>query len=327
MFGDEYPEMADQLRANVSRFSAYKANYVRQAFDDNARQFSGKDLDDANRATINQFRRWTDAELTTAGARARTAKQFTEFNEPDRRELFPCLKWLPSRAVNPRQSHAMFWGGVWRKDDDFWKRHQPGTEWNCMCDLEECDDAPQEPEKYSRENEPKVPKGFEQEPYGDKGQKSNNPYHTGKVFNDNVGYIAKASADTWEKTKPTIRDIIREQHENYTKIYTTSIGDVLVDDITMIEVSKGSATDVSYFLKQEIAKNITHYIDKLQELNPEDVDLTHNNKNNKFYKRKKQFVKEQGMKVFNLTLNGIEYTIKMGEFMNGKGYHLYTILG
>lgn len=177
VFGDEYPEMADQLRANVSRFSAYKANYVRQAFDDNARQFSGKDLDDANRATINQFRRWTDAELTTAGARARTAKQFTEFNEPDRRELFPCLKWLPSRAVNPRQSHMKFYNRVWRKDDTFWDNNAPGTEWNCMCDIEECDDQPTD---NSKVKQPDIPKGLE-----------GNPSVTGEIFTDKASYVTK----------------------------------------------------------------------------------------------------------------------------------------
>lgn len=177
MFGDEYPEMADQLRANVSRFSAYKANYVRQAFDDNARQFSGKDLDDANRATINQFRRWTDAELTTAGARARTAKQFTEFNEPDRRELFPCLKWLPSRAANPRQSHMRFYNLVWRKDDTFWDNNAPGTEWNCMCDIEECDDQPTD---NSKVKQPDIPKGLE-----------GNPSVTGEIFTDKASYVTK----------------------------------------------------------------------------------------------------------------------------------------
>ena len=265
MFGDEYPEMADQLRANVSRFSAYKANYVRQAFDDNARQFSGKDLDDANRATINQFRRWTDAELTTAGARARTAKQFTEFNQDDRRELFPCLKWLPSRAVNPRQSHAMFWGGVWRKDDDFWKRHQPGTEWNCMCDLEECDDAPQEPKDYSRKKEPKVPKGFEQEPYGNKGEKSNNPYHTGKVFNDNVGYIAHTSRTRARKIEHKIADnVLRaETYNNIRNNYGNPVSMQLIDGtpINVIFDSKSSShigNDVvngNDFLLNEITKN------------------------------------------------------------------------
>ena len=177
VFGDEYPEMADQLRAKVSRFSAYKENYVRQAFDDNARQFSGKDLDEANKATINQFHRWTDAELTTAGARARTAKQFTEFNEPDRRELFPCLKWLPSRAVNPRQSHMKFYNRVWRKDDTFWNNNAPGTEWNCMCDIEECDDQPTD---NSKVKQPDIPKGLE-----------GNPSVTGEIFTDKASYVTK----------------------------------------------------------------------------------------------------------------------------------------
>ena len=200
-----------------------------------------------------------------------------------------------------------------------------------MCDLEECDDAPQEPKDYSRENEPEVPKGFEPEPYGDKGQdqESNNPYHTGKVFNDNVGYIAKASADTWEKTKPTIRDIIREQHENYTKIYTTSIGDVLVDDITMIEVSKGSATDVSYFLKQEIAKDIRTYVSKMDLIDPEEkVDLGHNNKKSIFYKRKLKF---ECFKVYSLSIKAnnetYSYILKFGKYKDSENLHLYSING
>lgn len=200
MFGDEYPEMADQLRANVSRFSAYKANYVRQAFDDNARQFSGKDLDEANKATINQFRRWTDAELTTAGARARTAKQFTEFNEPDRRELFPCLKWLPSRAVNPRQSHMRFYNRVWRKDDTFWDNNAPGTEWNCMCDIEECDDQPTD---NSQIKQPDIPKGLE-----------GNPSVTGEIFTDKASYIAKCQNPSVpeDMLKP-----IMKRHEEFVK--------------------------------------------------------------------------------------------------------------
>lgn len=184
MFGDEYPELADQLRANVSRFAAYKSNYVKTAFEDNSKAFSGDDLKTANEATKNQFRAWTDTEIATSSSRARTAKQFSEFNEPDRRELFPCLKWLPSRAANPRQSHMAFYNRIWRKDDPFWQRHQPGTEWGCMCDIEECSDEPEEPDLYNKNKEPKVPKGLE-----------GNPYKTGEIFTDKVGYIAKSDGN------------------------------------------------------------------------------------------------------------------------------------
>lgn len=201
VFGEEYPELADQLRANVSRFAAYKSNYVKTAFEDNSKAFSGDDLKAANEESKNQFRSWTETELATASARARTAKQFSEFNEPDRKELFPCLKWLPSRAANPRITHRQFWDGVWRKDDDFWKRHQPGTEWGCMCDIEECDDEPKEPENYNRDDEPTAPKGLEK-----------NPYETGEVFTDNASYIAKCKNPS---VPEAILKPIMERHDEF----------------------------------------------------------------------------------------------------------------
>ena len=108
---------------------------------------------------------------------------------------------------------------------------------------------------------------------------------------------------------------------------TTSLGNVLVDNITMIEVSKGSATDKTYFLKQEIASNFDKYIEKLHPLQPENVDLSHNRKNNIFYKRKKQFEQEEGMKVFSLALGEYTFTVKLGKFRKDGSYHLYTITG
>ncbi len=179
VFGEEYPELSDQLRANVSRFAAYKSNYVKTAFEDNSKAFSGDDLKAVNEATKNQFRSWTETELATASARARTAKQFSEFNEPDRKELFPCLKWLPSRAANPRITHTKFYNRIWRKDDPFWNNNAPGTEWNCMCDVEECDDQPTD---NSNVKQPIVPQGLE-----------GNPSVTGEVFTEKASYIAKCN--------------------------------------------------------------------------------------------------------------------------------------
>lgn len=335
MFGDEYPEMADQLRANVSRFSAYKANYVRQAFDDNARQFSGKDLDDANKATINQFRRWTDAELTTAGARARTAKQFTEFNEPDRRELFPCLKWLPSRAVNPRQSHAMFWGGVWRKDDDFWKRHQPGTEWNCMCDLEECDDAPQEPKDYSRKKEPKVPKGFEPEPYGDKGQdqESNNPYHTGKVFNDNVGYIAHTSKTKGKKVVKMMNEIEwlrtkndKERRKRFNQIDSSCVIAEEKREVTNISETYGELAHAMQFSENRVLKNegielIPEWLKTAECIGRKESDPNHNTGKTKKLKERTDYFYYFQTKMF----GKYDCYIHVGRYREDKKLYLYTI--
>lgn len=128
------------------------------------------------------FSRWTDAELTTATARARTAKQFSEYNDPDRKELFPCLRWLPSRSAVPRSTHRRFYDRVWSKDDNFWKTNQPGTEWNCKCDIEETDDPATD---NSDIEQPPVPKGLE-----------GNPASTGEVFTDNASYIKGAGEET-----------------------------------------------------------------------------------------------------------------------------------
>lgn len=198
VFGEEYPELADQLRANVSRFAAYKSNYVKTAFEDNSKAFSGDDLKAANEATKNQFRGWTETELATASARARTAKQFSEFNEPDRKELFPCLKWLPSRAANPRITHTKFYNRIWRKDDPFGNNNAPGTEWNCMCDVEECDDQPTD---NSNVKQPIVPRGLE-----------GNPADTGEVFTDKVGYIEKCNNPSIPEA---ILKPIMERHDEF----------------------------------------------------------------------------------------------------------------
>lgn len=198
VFGEEYQELADQLRANVSRFAAYKSNYVKTAFEDNSKAFSGDDLKAANEASKNQFRSWTETELATASARARTAKQFSEFNEPDRKELFPCLKWLPSRAANPRITHTKFYDRIWRKDDPFWNNNAPGTEWNCMCDVEECDDQPTD---NSQIKQPDIPKGLE-----------GNPASTGEVFSDNASYIAKCKNPS---VPEAILKPIMERHDEF----------------------------------------------------------------------------------------------------------------
>lgn len=130
---------------------------------------------------MNVFDLRAKVENSTATARARTAKNFEEYMKPDNLRLFPCLRWLPSSAVVPRAVHVKFYNRVWRKDDPFWASNSPGTEWNCQCDVEECDDPltdnsdiPQLP----------VPRGLE-----------GNPAMTGEIFTNKASYIAKAEGN------------------------------------------------------------------------------------------------------------------------------------
>ena len=125
-----------------------------------------------------RFARWTDAEYNTATARCRTAKQFAEFLEPDHRRLFPNLQWLATRSVTPRAEHAAYVGLVLPKDDPFWSKHAPGSEWNCKCDVQETD---AEPSTQTHIPDLTPPRGLE-----------GNPAITGEVFTDKVGYIRNA---------------------------------------------------------------------------------------------------------------------------------------
>ena len=75
---DSESGLSDRLRANVSRFAAYKAQHVETAIKQalNDVQTPEKDRPRLARAVLHTFNRYQDVERSTATARARTAKQF-----------------------------------------------------------------------------------------------------------------------------------------------------------------------------------------------------------------------------------------------------------
>lgn len=152
-----------------------------------------KEREQLARAVLHTFARYQDAERTTATARARTAKQFEQFMQPDNVRLFPNLKWLPSRSVDPRATHVPFYNHVWSKNDIFWNFNAPGTEWNCKCDVEETD------EPVTDNSQVPVP-----DPNDEDYKKSiqgieGNPAKTGEIFTDNASYIRIAGENKkWE---------------------------------------------------------------------------------------------------------------------------------
>ena len=305
---DEMPELADRLRANVSRFAAYKSAYVEGEF---ARIANDPKYNDATRkaamnAAEDRFARWTDAEYNTATARCRTAKQMAEFMEPDNVRLFPNLEWLATRSANPRAEHQAFVGLILPKEHTFWRTHTPGTEWNCKCDLAETD-AP----ASNADNLPdiKPPRGLE-----------GNPYHTGEVFTDEVGYIKNARVSK-KDVNYLGRDQIRAEYKNVDRRINSGIGDVLVDSLSYSELAQANPLEKAYWQKIEIAKNIDQYLNKLEFKKDETIDLSHNKRGTKAYKRKKGFVK---MKKYLLPVGQNTFVVKMGEYANGD-LMLYTM--
>lgn len=193
-YGDEYFDMQMQMQANVSRFAAYKAYHATQELKD----VDPADIDRKGKLILNKYNRWQAAEYNTAVARARTAKQYHDFtSDPISNELYPNIKWLPSRSASPREAHRVFWNRVWAKNDPFWNSNTPGSLWNCKCDWEETD----EPVTNGNPNGTMSSKGLD-----------GNPAVTGKVFTDDCPYVKKGGkivADFWEP--------IEQHHNEYLK--------------------------------------------------------------------------------------------------------------
>lgn len=193
-YGDEYFDMQMQMQANVSRFAAYKAYHATQELKD----VDPADIDRKGKLILNKYNRWQAAEYNTAVARARTAKQYHDFtSDPISNELYPNIKWLPSRSASPREAHRVFWNRVWAKNDPFWNSNTPGSLWNCKCDWEETD----EPVTDKNPNGTMSAKGLE-----------GNPAVTGEIFTKDCPYVKKggrAVKDFWEP--------IEQHHNEYLK--------------------------------------------------------------------------------------------------------------
>ena len=300
--------MADQLNANLSRFSAYKAAHVEKAFNDilNDPKMTDEQRRVAVRAAEEKFARWTDAEYNTATARCITAEQFAEFNDPEHTSLFPNLEWLATRSTNPREEHQAFVGLILPKSHDFWRTHTPGTEWNCKCDLAETDDPAT---KAANLPTAKVPKGLE-----------GNPFYTGEVFTNKVGYLRNAAA-TIKDINSMGRNKLKTEFKSVKETVQCVAGTIKIDGQSYAEIAQANICENAYWLKIEIAKNFERYANRLVFQKSEAVDLNHNKYGSKAYKRKKGF---RQMNKYHLTIGNKTFIVKMGECDNGD-LMLYTI--
>ena len=201
-------DLAAQWRANVSRFAAYKAFHATNELRITAEE-EGGDLH-MLQAVLHKYNRYQAVEYNTAVSRARTGKQWQEFDDKDNRRLFPCIKWLPSRSATPREEHMPFYNRIWSKDDPFWNTNQPGTLWNCKCDWEQTDEEPTENNPTSNITKPGLDR---------------NPATSGQIFTDTAAYIKKAPKEVSTYAIHTERNIYRANHTTDSKKLNTSIGD------------------------------------------------------------------------------------------------------
>ena len=280
-YGDEYFDMQMQMRANVSRFAAYKAYHATQELKD----IDVKDIDNRGRLVLNKYNRWQAAEYNTAVARARTAKQYHDFtSDPVSNELYPNIKWLPSRSATPREAHRVFWNRVWAKNDPFWNSNTPGSLWNCKCDWEETD----EPVTNGNPTGNMSAKGLE-----------GNPAVTGEIFTKDCPYVKCIGLNRKQRDAVEGKcEIVNQSHvvyKNKSLQNDTSKCTVNGKEYEVVFEQTGIehyARDCFgnkdlFWVKNEILSNIGDYISKAQCTAKKESDTTHNT-NKKTLRLKKQ---------------------------------------
>ena len=280
-YGDEYFDMLTLMHANLSRFAAYKAYHATQELKD----ISPKDIDRRGRLVLNKYNRWQATEYNTAVARARTAKQYHDFtSDPVSNELYPNIKWLPSRSATPREAHRVFWNRVWAKGDPFWNSNTPGSLWNCKCDWEETD----EPVTNGNPTGNMSAKGLE-----------GNPAENGKIFTDECPYVKCRGLN--RKKRSAVETKCRRLNQDTTISKNMSlkntdtactingkVHDVIFEPIGIEHYAHDCIGDKDLFwIKNEIMPNIGEYIANAKCTAKKKSDTTHNS-NKKTLRLKKQ---------------------------------------
>jgi hypothetical protein len=316
--------LRDRLNANVTRFAAYKSRHVTGAIqrissDDG---IPVKERGKMAKAALNVFDSFKQTEEATATSRARTAKNFEYYMQPDQLRALPALRWLPSSAVTPRQAHVRFYGRVWAKDDPFWEDNAPGSEWNCQCDVEETTLPPTDNDDIPQ---PDIPQGLE-----------GNPYETGEIFTDEASYIRAAGSNRKEKQAAEM-----ECEKAYRKQLLKSEQMIELREKTASCTVQGEQKEVKFirqgmeeyiqsmlgkkdyfWLKNEILPELPEYIRTAEYAGRKETDLSHNS--NPATLRLKQ--KTDYFYYFKTELpNGKSAYLHLGRYRESGTFYLYTI--
>lgn len=285
-YGDKYFDLQAQLQSNVSRFAAYKAYHLTQQLNKKREEWTNDDdFKKVAKAMMNTFNRYQAAEYNTATARARTAKQWTDFNsDPIANELYPNLRWLPSRSANPREEHQAFYWLVLPKTDNFWKQNQPGNLWNCKCDWEETD-APIYTKELTAEE---LAKAREEDGGIHANGLEGNPAVTGEIFTQECTYFKQAGKNRKQRKQADIEiaDKIRPLLEAELKeklLNKESVCNINGEEHKVMFISQGISEAAqsmkgtySYWVKNEILPMISEYIQKGEFVRRVESDATHN---------------------------------------------------
>lgn len=309
---DDGSGLSDRLRANVSRFAAYKALKVTRE----VQQKLGDDLDEAKRV-LRIYNRHQATEYNTTISRSRTAKQFEQFNDPDNVRLFPNLRWLPSRSADPREQHMLFYNKVWEKGDDFWTENTPGSLWNCKCDWEETDDP--------------VTQG---NPKGNKSAKGlkGNPVITGKVFTEDHPYY-NINIEGLKEKNIAWYELLKADTSSYMPEYVSNEGGLLLSNLNRMREGRLNRNEREKFAKEHdmcltLAKNNYRivYLETVEgsydiTINGHAADLKKLSSSNNIVKKANHAIQNQGAEIviFEFSNFDSKHLVRLDELAR-KGY-------
>lgn len=126
-----------QLNENIGVFSAFKSYRLnnemkasltdsdgnKRSFDEFLQEYRKVD----SKYNINYLR----AEYNIAQKQAAAANQWQDFERDS--NLYPNLKYMPSRSAEPRESHKRYYGIIKPINDPVWDSLNPPLDWGCNC--------------------------------------------------------------------------------------------------------------------------------------------------------------------------------------------------
>ncbi len=189
-FGEPNYEFTQALKYNNAVFAAFKTHRQQNDLaallaDEKGNPRSFTDFRKATEPVIGAYNgRWLQTEHDTAIKCARTAAMFRQFEQ--NKDLFPNIKWMPSRALDPREAHKPYYNNIRALTDPWWKTHYPGSLWGCKCDVTNTAD----PITHIGDNP--VGSGTVTPDIVPTPGIDRNPAFTGSVFTDNHPYVKEA---------------------------------------------------------------------------------------------------------------------------------------
>ena len=133
-----------QLNSNVGVFSAFKSYRMHNELKTNLTDENGKKLPFDKFLTnyrkvdkeynVNYLR----SEYNMAQRQAQAANKWSDFEKS--KDLYPNLKYMPSRSAEPRQNHKQYYGKVKPINDPVWDTLMPPLAWGCNCWVQATDE-------------------------------------------------------------------------------------------------------------------------------------------------------------------------------------------